>query len=491
MKESEFRKKKIRYILLLSLSQLLLCLFVAYWLVTQYQKEKQNLKMKISFVRAMAYNAIQEREFLKYDNALSDSVDMAIEEHKQFFPDSVILGFNREFFVYNKGEKKDFHDLIKRDVIDTTLIETNKFIVEQFKTFNEKMRSLIQGGVERRDPFFHRPLIPMGMPREQVDSLFMLYIDQYIEEYNINVKLNWIPDSVSIPQKSETLSFPRYNHKLNKPEVDVVVEYRSWYILKLILPQIIFAILLLGVLSFALLFTYRGYTQQIKLNLLRRDFIRNITHELKIPVSTAQVAIEALGSYGLKSDPERMDEYLGMVKKEMGRLDKLTTRILNHAKIEDGKLNLKFEQIELNSFLKEIVDATKLYVIDKNIHINYNEPQEKLFANVDHLHFEGVLKNLIDNSIKYGGDTIDLNLWKDEQELKISLTDNGPGIPEEYLGKVFDSFFRVPKGDTHNVKGYGLGLSYAALVMNLHSGSIKVENLKEGGCQFTLSISSI
>jgi signal transduction histidine kinase len=107
---------------------------------------------------------------------------------------------------------------------------------------------------------------------------------------------------------------------------------------------------------------------------------------------------------------------------------------------------------------------------------------------IDQVYIEGVIRNLIDNSIKYGGEGVNIKvkLWQNENQVFISIEDNGPGIAKEYIDKVFDQFFRVPIGNQHNVKGFGLGLSFAALVMQQHNGKISVENLKEKGCRFTL-----
>jgi len=114
---------------------------------------------------------------------------------------------------------------------------------------------------------------------------------------------------------------------------------------------------------------------------------------------------------------------------------------------------------------------------------------DTFFVDADKLHVHGVLVNLIDNSLKYTckKPKISIDLTQNEKETILTISDNGIGIPDEYLNKVFDKFFRVPTGDKHNVKGYGLGLNYAALVMKHHGGKISVENLDEGGCRFTLN----
>ena len=114
---------------------------------------------------------------------------------------------------------------------------------------------------------------------------------------------------------------------------------------------------------------------------------------------------------------------------------------------------------------------------------------EQFISNLDRLHTQGVLINLIDNSIKYGVKPVEIKISLTEKDncIQLSVTDNGPGIPEEYRERVFDKFFRVPTGNKHNTKGYGLGLSYAAQVMQQHMGSIRLANVPEGGCSFTLT----
>jgi signal transduction histidine kinase len=259
-------------------------------------------------------------------------------------------------------------------------------------------------------------------------------------------------------------------------------------ILKSILAQIMFALVLLISTGAAFFFTYRNLRKQEALNTLRNDFINNISHELKTPVSTVSVALEALKTFDRKNDPSKSDEYLDIAFSEMKRLDQLISQILNTSILEDNAGYLKPEEADLISLTKDVLNSMQVRFDQKKAKIEFIASADKIILKLDKLHIQGVLINILDNSLKYCRDNpeirVTLEQGKSSEYLRIS--DNGPGIPKEYLSKVFDKFFRVPKGDIHNIKGYGLGLSFADLVMKNHSGSISVMNKKEGGCEFTL-----
>jgi two-component system, OmpR family, phosphate regulon sensor histidine kinase PhoR len=127
--------------------------------------------------------------------------------------------------------------------------------------------------------------------------------------------------------------------------------------------------------------------------------------------------------------------------------------------------------------------------VQQNASVEFKTGVENCFLHIDRLHIQGVIINLIDNSLKYSDNKPEIIIEIEQSfgSVMLTISDNGQGIPQEYISRIFDKFFRVPKGDLHNVKGYGLGLSFADLVMKHHSGSISVKNLKDSGCEFTLT----
>ena len=175
---------------------------------------------------------------------------------------------------------------------------------------------------------------------------------------------------------------------------------------------------------------------------------------------------------------------------EMNRLDLLISKVLNNSVLENGKHMFSPEETSLKNLIEEAIQSMQYRLSKNEANIQFNCGQEDIIAHLDKIHIQGVLINLIDNSLKYAGENpqISIKLFNAGNDHIIEIKDNGPGIPEEYLDKVFEKFFRVPTGNKHNVKGYGLGLNYAKLVIKHHQGSIKVKNLSEGGCLFVLRI---
>lgn len=261
------------------------------------------------------------------------------------------------------------------------------------------------------------------------------------------------------------------------------------YMLDKLKMPIFFSLLLIGltVLSFILL--YRNMRKQQRLAELKNEFISNITHELKTPIATVGVAIEALKNFNAIQDPERTREYLDISQNELLRLNLLVDKVLKLSMFEKKEVELKYEIVNLEDIAKEVISSMKLQ-------IEKHRAQVELHCNgsatiqADRLHLLSVVFNLVDNALKYGKNSpkILINIEEKEHNIEMKISDNGIGISPEYQSKVFDKFFRVPHGDTHNAKGYGLGLSYVAHVINKHKGTITVSSVLNEGTTFTISL---
>jgi two-component system phosphate regulon sensor histidine kinase PhoR len=213
-----------------------------------------------------------------------------------------------------------------------------------------------------------------------------------------------------------------------------------------------------------------------------------MTHELKTPVATISIALESLGRYNMRNEPEVMDEYLRLASSETERLTELINRVLDHSMLEENKQLLKPVLTDVNSLVSDVTRNMQQR-FEKCGSIEFKPSPEKINVLCDPLFLSGVIINLIDNSIKYcdKDPVIRILAGSDSGSAIIEVTDNGPGIPAEYHNRIFEKFFRMPTGNVHNVKGYGLGLSFAYLVMKLHKGSISITNL-EPGCSFKLKL---
>ncbi len=261
------------------------------------------------------------------------------------------------------------------------------------------------------------------------------------------------------------------------------------YLLKKISLTILFSILLLGIsiLSFVLL--YRSVMKQKRLAALKNEFISNITHELKTPIATVGVAIEALRNFNAIEDPRRTKEYLDISSNELQRLGLLVDKVLKLSMFEKKEIDLKYEALNLGDVVEEVVSSLRLQLEKHHARVNITKEGE-LGMQGDRLHLQSVVFNLLDNALKYGKEepAIQIHLRETDHAVTMNITDNGIGIPSEYKDKICDKFFRVPHGDTHNAKGYGLGLSYVAHVIQRHQGDIQIESQPGIGTQFMITL---
>ena len=257
---------------------------------------------------------------------------------------------------------------------------------------------------------------------------------------------------------------------------------------KLKLP-ILFSLLLVGITIFSFALLYRNMMKQQRLAELKNEFISNITHELKTPIATVGVAIEALKSFNAIHNPERTKEYLDISQNELQRLNLLVDKVLKLSMFEKKEIDLKYEIVNIKDIVDEVVSSMKLQIEKHHATVLVNTEGDCTLQ-ADRLHLMSVVFNLLDNALKYsnGNPVIKINLEEKENDIEMKLTDNGIGIAPEYKDKVFEKFFRVPHGDTHNAKGYGLGLSYVAHVVNKHKGTIGVESQPGEGTIFTISL---
>ncbi|MGN6478076.1 MAG: sensor histidine kinase [Flavipsychrobacter sp.] len=261
-------------------------------------------------------------------------------------------------------------------------------------------------------------------------------------------------------------------------------------IVRSISAQIGFAAILLLLTGASFAFAYRSLRKQMQLNTMKNDFISNMSHELKTPISTVKVALEALDSFNVIDNPETTREYIKMAGLEMNRLDMLVNKTLNTTMMEQGRITIQKEPVDLQQLIQDTLNVMALRLQQNNAKIQVSYNGTGFVASADKMHLQGVLINIIDNSLKYADKQPDIRIicTATAQNISIAIADNGPGIDPAYIKRVFEKFFRVPKGDTHNVKGYGLGLSYARQVVEQHGGTIQVHNVAEGGCVFTINI---
>jgi two-component system phosphate regulon sensor histidine kinase PhoR len=261
------------------------------------------------------------------------------------------------------------------------------------------------------------------------------------------------------------------------------------YLVKKLASPILFSLFLVGVTILSFLLLYRNLQRQKRLAEIKNEFISNITHELKTPIATVGVAIEALRNFNAINDPQRTKEYLDISQNELHRLSLLVDKVLKLSMFEKKEIELKYETLNLKDVVDEVVSSMKLQIEKHHANVAVNTEGDTSLQG-DRLHLLSVIFNLLDNALKYGnGKTaVKFDIKEKENAVELSVADNGIGISPEYKDKVFEKFFRIPSGNRHNTKGYGLGLSYVSHVIQRHKGNIEVESQPGLGTQFIITL---
>jgi K+-sensing histidine kinase KdpD len=231
--------------------------------------------------------------------------------------------------------------------------------------------------------------------------------------------------------------------------------------------------LLLSLLIISCLFyLLKIINQQKDLAAIKNDLISNITHEFKTPIATVSAAIEALESFNVLVDQKKTKKYLSMSSIQLKKLHQMVEKLLETATLDSEQLLLEKETIDVVELTEKLVSKHQL--ISKNKELIFSTNLDPIYIHVDVFHFENAISNLIDNAVKYGGNQIEININSVLNSTEITIADNGNGIEKNQQEKIFDKFYRVPKGNTHDVKGFGIGLYYCKKIIEKHKGTIAI-----------------
>jgi signal transduction histidine kinase len=232
--------------------------------------------------------------------------------------------------------------------------------------------------------------------------------------------------------------------------------------------------------------------RQKKLSELKNDFINNMTHEFKTPISTISIAAQMLSDSKLQKSSDTYERLSGVIYGETKRLRYQVEKVLQMSLYDGGNIALKLQPLDANDVIDSVVQTFKIKVVQNGGEIESKLEAQSSIVNVDEMHFTNIVFNLMDNAVKYKRDDEPLHLevstWNESEYLYIQISDNGIGIQKEDLKRIFDKFYRVHTGNTHNVKGFGLGLAYVHKMIKLHRGTIKATSEFGKGTKFTITL---
>jgi len=314
------------------------------------------------------------------------------------------------------------------------------------------------------------------------DSTLLRRFSQHLADQDFHFSLSWLPPTA----RHGLVVFKRFPEE----EKQLIMAGYNPYLFRRLVPEAVFALVLLAVTATAFLVMYRSVLAEQRLSAMKNELVSNMTHELKTPIATVKVALEAMDNFRVINDPKTAADYIKMAVSEMDRLELLVQQTLNTSLMESGDMQLHPEPVMLDELIRQTLMALQPKFSAAGASVSYRQQGVNAPVMIDRLHFQGVLVNLLDNSLKYAGPQPDIlvQLRQAGEVAELRISDKGNGIPSKYLDKIFDKFFRVPTGNVHNVRGYGLGLSYVRQVVTRSGGEITVGNNPDKGCTFTIKL---
>ena len=270
----------------------------------------------------------------------------------------------------------------------------------------------------------------------------------------------------------------------------VIVPQQKNFIWKKMFWFIAGAILFTIIITTAFFLSIRALLKQKKLSEIKNDFINNMTHEFKTPLATISLAVDALKNEKVMHDTEKTGYFTGIIKEENKRMNKQVETILQAALLDKQEIQLNLKKLPAHEMIKSAVNNIALQVEEKAGTLEVKLEAEKDMIMADEVHFTNLINNLLDNAVKYSKENPSIKLCtsNNKHHLIIKIEDNGIGMNKETLNRIFEKFYRAHTGNIHNVKGFGLGLSYVKIMVDAHRGTIKADSVLGKGSSFTITM---
>lgn len=470
--------KKSLYHIILYLLALPSGLLVGVQLATlerQFEKTKENFAADVKQAIAKSRNV-----FESWNSHTSNENDKNSYDFLYFNKDSSFI------FMIAQGWQK-YPMLSFRP--DSQLFKQRK---EQFLSFKEEIeRTKVQGNPNLKEFYLFRTIQMCRDCEKQLESIAQAFpIDSLVKA---NLKKNQVDEKVMIafykknkkkysyvPEKTDSVVFSKtaYRYEFTKDEeIRLFFPDEDKKIWKMLLMPVISSIFIIALSLFCFLVGTKILIKQHKLAKLKNDFINNISHEFKTPIATIAFAAANIENEQVIHSPEKIQQFVKVIQEENKRLHAQVEKILQAAIAEGKTLSLKPEKVHLHTLLSHLIE-TQSVRIKNNGQITQHFQAENDLIEADAFHIANVISNLLDNAIKYSLENVDIQVrtYQEKEGICLEIEDKGIGIKKENLPFLFDKFYRVPQNDVHNVKGFGLGLTYVKDIVEKHKGTIKVES---------------
>lgn len=499
------QKNKYQGILYFIAAVILVTLTIqVYWNFKNYQTGKQQLikDVQVSLDNSVDqyYEELTKKKidtFFTKTGSLTDFLNNSNLQSYSINLDSILAknGHNSDEIDYTKfkgitifkGDEIDsisnYPELLSiRDSIKAT-IEINQLdsinSIEPFKRLTSKMIiSLKQSEIElgiidsllKKELLRKRINVDYGLTYGGCvsDEACQDHIHQIIDTSFIkSQKLNtYLINDASLTAISKSTYLPPFS------QIKIYFTNTTLTILKKNLIGILLSFLLVGSVIGCLLYLFRIINQQKQLAELKNDLISNITHEFKTPIATISVALEGIQNFNAENDPEKTKKYVEMSSKQLVKLNTMVEKILETATLDSEKLQLNLEEINLAHLAESVAERFKTNSEKKDI--TFHSSYQNIWKKVDAFHLENAINNIVDNAVKYGGDSIEISIINSHPNIILEIKDNGTSLTKAQKDNIFKKFYRVPKGNTHDIKGFGIGLFYTKTIIEKHEGTIEL-----------------
>lgn len=485
-------RKPIFMLLLIATSLILMLTLQIFWLKNVYKDEVEQFEKQTDMTFHRGMLRIQDSIFQKSIRPMSESQkEMVIaakndsfpQSHNQINLDSPKVTIYTKNYYYQKPHNPNSET-------DEESSYKNRKIRIQLHAKRDSMRGVFRAVIKNIQENSKQTNFIVQLENDSlpIDSLHQKFKVEFAAIHkNVPFKICSADNPHELIEKGKIQTTPCFAVTTQKFYVARFENIDSFVLMR-ILPNILFSLFQFFVTAGAFLLIFRHWRAEGKLAKMKTDLMSNITHELKTPIATISVALEALKRFDAIKQPQLVEDYLNISQSELNRLSLLVENVMRSALLEQKGISLQKMQFDFKDLAEKAIYSLQPLFEKYGAVVQFDCHGDDFSFRGDIVHLNNVIYNLLDNALKYGSENpeITLTLSASTAEISLSIKDNGMGIAAAEQKKIFDKFYRVQNGDVHDVKGYGLGLSYVLDIVKKHHGKIMLESQLGKGSNFVL-----
>ena len=501
-------KKKRIYglIALMSIALLGLVVFQTYWIQETVEANRQRFEQNVYEALNTVVHQLEQKEALLFAYQSFGPSSLRLDT-SQLYSSRAVRGSQQQSITFDERgrpvrQRIEFRMSVSRPpgsppvitmrpdipsgVSERAVQEQMRKLEQKAGMFEQALQRLINGDrplATRINPKQLRSLLNEALADRGItlpyqyavvdtrhDSVLMASTANFFQKYDAEAEVALFPNDFMPSHTFLTLEFPDQN----------------WYLLRQIWMTLLSSVVFTGIVVFCFAYAISTIFRQKKLSDMKNDFINNMTHELKTPISTVALAVEALQDEQVAREPSFLKRYLGIIREENMRLGSQVEKVLQIASLDKKDYQLKLESVDTHALIHKVADHLSPAIEQRDGTLTLDLKAESPMIEADPHHLANIVTNLVDNANKYSPEqpTVTIRTRTASDGIWIEVADQGLGMRKEVTANVFDKFYRAPTGNRHDVKGFGLGLSYVKSMVEAHGGRVSVQSKLGEGSTF-------